>query len=148
MASGSKNKSTGSSTRANATTKTGTQSRTRTNSTQTRRRKQAVNDQMMDDIIMIIFGAVCIFLFLCNFGIIGSFGDAISSFMFGIFGLFAYVAPIFIGGSVVFYNIKRGDYIAIRKFWSVVSLCLALMVIFELFSGKQTIPNSRLPYFY
>ena len=75
MASGSKNKSTGSSTRANATTKTGTQSRTRTNSTQTRRRKQAVNDQMMDDIIMIIFGAVCIFLFLCNFGIIGSFGD-------------------------------------------------------------------------
>ena len=135
MASGSTNKSTGSSTRANASTKTGTQTRTRTNSTPARRKKAAVNDQMMDDIVMIISGAICIFLFLCNFGIVGSFGDAISSFLFGIFGLFAYAAPLFIGGSVVFYNIKRGDYVAIRKFWSVVSLCLALMVIFELFSA-------------
>ena len=78
---------------------------------------------------------ICYFLFLCNFGIVGSFGSAISSFMFGVFGLFAYVAPLFIGGSIVFYNIKRGDYVAIRKFWAIVSLCLALMVIFELFSA-------------
>ena len=135
MATGSTNKSTGSGTRTKATSKSGTQTRTRANSTPVRRKKTAVNDQMMDDIIMIVSGAICIFLFLCNFGIVGSFGNAISSFMFGIFGLFAYVAPLFIGGSVVFYNIKRGDYVAIRKFWSVVSLCLALMVIFELFSA-------------
>ncbi len=136
MASGSTNRSTGTGTRTSSAAKTGTQTRTRTNSAQTRRKKQsAANDQIMDDVILIVSGAVCIFLFLCNFGIIGSFGDAISSFMFGIFGLFAYVAPLFIGASVVFYNIKRGDYVAIRKFWSVVSLCLALMVIFELFSA-------------
>ena len=135
MATGSTNKSTGSGTRTKAASKTGAQTRTRANSTPVRRKKTAVNDQMMDDIVMIVSGAICIFLFLCNFGIVGSFGNAISSFMFGIFGLFAYVAPLFIGGSVVFYNIKRGDYVAIRKFWSVVSLCLALMVIFELFSA-------------
>ena len=135
MATGSTNKSTASGTRTKAASKTGAQTRTRANSTPVRRKKTAVNDQMMDDIVMIVSGAICIFLFLCNFGIMGSFGNTISSFMFGIFGLFAYVAPLFIGGSVVFYNIKRGDYVAIRKFWSVVSLCLALMVIFELFSA-------------
>ena len=136
MASGSTNRSTGTGTRTGSAAKSTTQTRKRTNTAQTKRKKQsAVNDQIMDDVILIVSGAICIFLFLCNFGIIGSFGDAISGFMFGIFGLFAYVAPLFIGGSIVFYNIKRGDYVAIRKFWSVVSLCLALMVIFELFSA-------------
>ena len=135
MASGSTNRSTGTSSRANAGSKAGSQTR-RGTSPQTRRKKQsAANDQMFDDIITIISAAVCIFLFLCNFRIIGSFGNVISDFMFGIFGLFAYVAPLFIGGSVIFYNIKRGDYVAIRKFWSIVSLCIALMIIFELFSA-------------
>ena len=137
MTSGSSNRSTGQGNRAPANSKTGTQVRAKKTTAKTRKRKQSViNDQMMDDIMMIVSGAICIFLFLCNFKIIGSFGNAISSFMFGIFGLFAYVAPLFIGGSVIFYNIKRGDYVAIRKFWSVVSLCLVLMVIFELFSAN------------
>ena len=116
MASGSTNRNT----RANTGTKTGTRSsqstnsgtRRRTNTQAARRRKQAVNDQALDDIVTIISAAICVFLFLCNFRIIGSFGNAISDFMFGIFGLFAYVAPLFIGGSVIFYNIKRGDYVA------------------------------------
>ena len=137
MASGSTNKNTTASTRSNAASKPATQTRARKKTTTAGRKKQsAINDQMIDDIMMIVFGAICIFLFLCNFGIIGSFGNAISSFMFGIFGLAAYIAPLFIGGSVIFYNIKRGDYVAIRKFWSLVSICLALMVIFELFSVK------------
>ncbi len=135
MASGSTNKSTGTASRTNTGSKAGSQTR-RGTSSQTRRKKQsAANEQMFDDIITIVSAAVCIFLFLCNFRIIGSFGNAISDFMFGIFGLFAYVAPLFIGGSVIFYNIKRGDYVAIRKFWSIVSLCIVLMVIFELFSA-------------
>ena len=137
MTSGSSNRSTSQGNRTAANSKAGSQTRAKSTTAKSRKRKQsAVNDQMMDDIMMIVSGAVCIFLFLCNFRIIGSFGNAISDFMFGVFGLFAYVAPLFIGGSVIFYNIKRGDYVAIRKFWSVVSLCLALMVIFELFSAN------------
>ena len=135
MASGSTNKSTSQGTRANTTKKASTQTRTKTATASTRRKRQTMNDQMFEDIMVIVSGAICIFLFLCNFGIVGSLGSAISSFMFGVFGLFAYIAPLFIGGSILFYNIKRGDYVAIRKFWSIVSLCLALMVIFELFSA-------------
>lgn len=133
MASGSTNRSTGTGT---SSRRASSQTRTRTSSKTTRKKQSAVNDQTLDDIVMIVSAAVCIFLFLCNFRIIGSFGNAISDFMFGIFGLFAYVAPLFIGGSVIFYNLKRGDYVAIRKFWSVVSLCVMLMVVFELFSAS------------
>ena len=140
MASGSTNRSTGTgstgrSRSTGSTSRSTSQTRTRTSSQATRKKQSAVNDQAMDDIIMIVSAALCIFLFLCNFRIIGSFGNAISDFMFGIFGLFAYVAPLFVGGSVIFYNLKRGDYVAIRKFWSVVSLCVMMMVIFELFSA-------------
>ena len=143
MASGSTNrntttgtgsKSTGSRASSGGSTRTGT-TRSRTSTQTTRKKQSAINDQALDDIVTIVSAAVCIFLFLCNFRIIGSFGNAISDFMFGIFGLFAYVAPLFIGGSVIFYNIKRGDYVAIRKFWSIVSLCIMLMVVFELFSA-------------
>ena len=102
MASGSTNKSTGSSTRTNTAKKASTQTRTKATTT-TRRKRQAMNDQMFEDIMVVVSGAICIFLFLCNFGIVGSFGSAISSFMFGIFGLFAYVAPLFTGNTTVLY---------------------------------------------
>ena len=139
MASGSTNRNT----RANNSTTTRTRSSSGSSTTQKRRtssqmsrKRKAANDEALDDIFTIISAAICVFLFLCNFRIIGTFGNAISDFMFGLFGLFAYVAPLFIGGSFIFYNIKRGDYIAIRKFWSLVSLCLVLMVVFELFSAN------------
>lgn len=138
MASGSNNRSTSNSrsTASRSTTTRGTTTTKRKTNSQTARKNQSrINEQAMDDIVMILLVAVCIFLFLCNFRIIGSFGNAISDFMFGLFGLFAYVAPLFIGGSVIFYNLKSGDYVAIRKFWSIVSLCVVLMVIFELFSA-------------
>lgn len=139
MASGSTNRSTrtnqGTRTRTNSASGTNSSARKKTSTPNNARRKGAVNDQALDDIVTIISAAVCVFLFLCNFRIIGSFGNAISNVMFGIFGLFAYAAPLFIGGSFIYYNIKRGDYIAIRKLWSVVSLCIVLMVVFELFSA-------------
>lgn len=139
MASGSNTRSTSNSrnTTGRSTTTRGT-TRTKTNTKTTKRKQTAVSEQAMDDIISILLVGICIFLFLCNFKIIGSFGDAISGFMFGIFGLMAYVAPLFIGGSIVFFHIKSGDYIAIRKYWSIVSLCVILMIIFELFSAEYS----------
>ena len=38
--------------------------------------------------------ALTVFLFLCNFGVIGVLGDAVSSVMFGIFGTIAYAVPV------------------------------------------------------
>ena len=63
MASGSTNKSTGSGTRTKGASAGNGQARTRTTTTQ-KRKKQQMNDQIFDDVIMIVSGAVCIFLFL------------------------------------------------------------------------------------
>ena len=123
-------------TQRSTTSRNTTSTRKSTSSSRAKRQQARVNEQAMDDIVMILLVAVCIFLFLCNFRIIGTFGNAISDFMFGLFGLFAYVAPLFIGGSIVFFNLKSGDYVAIRKFWSIVSLCVVFMIIVELFTAN------------
>ncbi len=133
MASGSSQGKNSRTSNTSSARRTSTNSRSSSSSSRNKK-NQPINEQAMDDIILIVLIGICVFLFLCNFRIIGTFGNAISDFMFGIFGLIAYIAPLFIGGSIIFYNIKSGDYVAIRKFWSIVSLCVVLMVIFELFS--------------
>ena len=42
------------------------------------------------EVILIALFALCVFLFLCNFGMIGVMGNAISGVMFGFFGFTAY----------------------------------------------------------
>lgn len=127
MASGSYNRS--------GTNRKRTSSSTGTKRKPASRKKSTVNDQVFDDIIMILSVALCIFLFLCNFGIIGTVGNAISKFMFGVFGLFAYAAPLVIAAAVIYYNLRRGDYVAIRKLWAMVCLCLLFAMVCELFSA-------------
>ena len=46
-----------------------------------------------DEILLILTGALTVFLFLCNFGICGTVGNALRYVMFGLFGLPAYVLP-------------------------------------------------------
>ena len=60
-----------------------------------------------NEVLLLITLAVGALLFLCNFGIIGPFGDAVSSVMFGIFGLTAYIAPIFIFLAVISREVLR-----------------------------------------
>ena len=55
-----------------------------------------------NEILLIVFLALAVILFLCNFGIVGSIGDAVSDVMFGLFGLTAYVAPIIIFLAIAF----------------------------------------------
>ncbi len=46
------------------------------------------------EILMIVGFAFCILLFLCNFSVMGPFGNAVKGVMFGLFGLLAYVMPV------------------------------------------------------
>lgn len=66
---------------------------------QNRKRNQRKSEPMdvaiKSEVILIALFALAIFLFLCNFHILGVTGDAISNVMFGIFGLTAYLIPIF-----------------------------------------------------
>ena len=87
-----------------------------------------------NEVLLLITLAVGALLFLCNFGIIGPVGDAISKVMFGIFGLTAYIAPVFVFLAVAFGISNQGNFRATMKLTAAVILFVAVGVIVELFA--------------
>ena len=130
MASTSGRKKTTSSGRRNSSNKksgrSNSASRTRTNEERL----------ISNEVLLIITLAVGVLLFLCNFGLIGPVGDAISKFMFGIFGLTAYIAPVFIFLAIAFGISNQGNFRAMMKLTAAVILFIAIGVITELFAGN------------
>lgn len=89
-----------------------------------------------NEVLLILAFAVGVLLFLCNFGIVGPVGDSVSSVMFGIFGLMAYIAPVFIFLAIAFGISNQGNFRAAMKLTAAVILFLAIGMICELFSGN------------
>lgn len=88
-----------------------------------------------DEILLIALFALSVFLFLCNFGIVGVAGGVISDVMFGIFGMTAYAMPVVLFLMVAFGPVNSGNSIATRKLMAGVVLFLIVGMIFELFTG-------------
>ena len=85
MAAGTGSKS--NSSRKTSSTRTG-KSTNRGNNKNTRNKKtveDTMDSAVLYDILMIALFAIAIILFLCNFGVIGTAGNAISGVMFGLF---------------------------------------------------------------
>lgn len=76
--------------------------------------------------------AVAVLLELSNFGVIGKFGNIVSSFMFGMFGLFAYIMPVllFLGFNFIMVNMNNPK--AITKVITAVLLVLLFCAAFQL----------------
>ncbi len=96
---------------------------------------EPMDTAIKDEILLIALFAVSVFLFLCNFGIIGVVGDAISDVMFGIFGMTAYVVPIVFFLMIAFGMVNSGNLIATRKLIASAVLFLIVGMLFELFTG-------------
>lgn len=88
-----------------------------------------------NEVLLIIVFALGVLLFLCNFGIIGPVGDTVSTVMFGIFGLMAYVAPILIFIAMAFGISNQGNNIAILKMVAAIVAFFMIGVILELACG-------------
>ena len=48
------------------------------------------------EVTFIVAFAICVLLFLCNFNLIGSAGNAVSHFLFGLFGILQYIFPLYL----------------------------------------------------
>ena len=94
------------------------------------------------EIILICVFALTVFLFLCNFGVIGVLGDAVSSVMFGIFGTIAYAVPVVGFVAVAFAISNQGDRIALMKLTAGILLILLAGVVFELVAQKGALPET------
>ncbi len=113
-------------------------SRSKTGSTRNSRGSRNNSNPMdvaiRNEILLIVFFALAVILFLCNFGVVGKIGDAVSNFMFGVFGLTAYVAPVILFLGIAFGMSNMGNHIATRKLIAGVVLFFLISMICELFS--------------
>ncbi len=90
--------------------------------------------EMQSEIGTIIFVAVMLLLFLCNFGIIGAFGKAVSGFMFGVWGFMAYVFPPLAVVALFFYKANKGNRNATKKLISSTALYFLISIICDMIS--------------
>lgn len=133
--------------RSSAKKKTGTSGRStaKNRNTQTRKRNttsknthaEPMDVAIRNEILLIVFLALAIILFLCNFGVVGKAGDMVSDVMFGIFGLLAYIAPAIIFLAIAFGMINAGNNIAVRKLVAGVVLFVLVSMVCELFATEQ-----------
>ena len=130
--------------RSSAKKKTGTSNRntSKSRSTQSRKRNagsrnnhaEPMDVAIRNEILLIVFLALAIILFLCNFGVVGKAGNTVSDVMFGIFGLTAYIAPVIIFLAIAFGMSNAGNNIATRKLVAGAILFLLISMVCELFS--------------
>ena len=117
---------------------TNSRSSSRAKNTSRQRRGEPMDLAIRNEILLIVLLALAVILFLCNFGIVGKVGDAVSGFMFGVFGLLAYVAPVVIFLAIAFGMSNVGNNIATRKLVAGGVLFLILGMIFELVNAQYT----------
>ena len=88
------------------------------------------------EVILLAILAVCILLFISNFGIGGFLGAKVSGLSFGLFGLMAYLVPICVFIGAAFYVSNRDNGIAMIKLIAGVLFVSFLCLFVELIVGN------------
>ena len=117
--------------------KRATQSKKRAPAQKKKTKAQAAQDSaLFHEIGLIVLFAAMVFLFCCNFGIIGPIGDKISGVLFGLFGLTAYAVPVLLFLAVAFYFANEGNVNAARKLIAGLVLFMMLGIVCDLFAKQ------------
>lgn len=96
---------------------------------------ESFSAEVREEVILLAAITVTILLFLCNFHIIGKAGNAVSSVMFGVFGLLAYIAPLALFFGSVFGIVNLGSRTAAIKLGAGIVLFLDAEVMLALIAG-------------
>lgn len=101
--------------------------------------KSKSSDSVIINDIKIILGFVVVVLLeLSNFSMVGKFGNIISRFMFGLFGLFAYIVPILIFIGIGFFMANVSSRSAMKKLIASVIMFIMLCTFLQLiFAGAD-----------
>ena len=127
---------------AKQTSKKSTTRRKSSSSRSSRQQERVYTEQeteLFHEISLILFFAVAVVLFLCNFGILGPVGKGISSILFGLFGLPAYAFSILLFLAIAFFSANGGSSAAVRKIVAGAILFCMVGVICELIAGDPDI---------
>lgn len=105
----------------------------------TENRQTAAQDSaLFHEIGLIVLFVAMVILFCCNFGIIGPVGDAISGFLFGVFGFMAYAAPVLLFVAVAFWFANEGNPNAARKLIAGIALFFMLGIVCDLITKNAS----------
>ena len=103
-------------------------------------------EPIYQEIILWIIVVICALLFLGNFGLGGAVGGAVSSFLFGVFGLVAYIIPILLFVASFFVISNRNNKLAYVKLAGGVVATLMLSMFIELFTNGSAVIGGRNAY--
>ncbi|MBR1669255.1 MAG: DNA translocase FtsK [Butyrivibrio sp.] len=118
-------------------------SSSKTRSARTRNvQEEELDYSLRSELVIIGMVALTVFLFLCNFGICGAFGNAVSSVLFGLFGFTAYVAPLVALLSVAVGVANFGSSASKRKIISGLVIFFIVGMVAELLSGRPQAASS------
>lgn len=117
----------------------------------TGRKKKTAAQQQEDftrEVILWIIVAVSILLFISNFGIGGTIGNAVSRFFFGVMGLIAYVFPVLLLVGTFFVVSNRGNRVATVKLVAMILFDLFLCMLIELLTKGSAVDGAAAAYSY
>ncbi len=120
--------------RSGTSSRKNARSQNRGKSSGARRKKSAASFSMSREITLWLLLALSIIIFICNLGKGGTFGQWVSAFFFGAFGLMAYLFPVwlFIFSAFLLANQKRTGKVKM-KLTAGVLLLVFLCVLVHLF---------------
>ena len=90
------------------------------------------------EVVLLIILAVCIILFISNFGIGGFVGAKVSGFCFGLFGMMAYLFPVCFFVGAAFFVSNRENSVAMIKLVAGVVFVTFLCLFMELVAGDSS----------
>ena len=106
------------------------------------KKAEEIDYSLRSELVVIAMVALTIFLFLCNFGVCGEFGSAVSGILFGFFGVTAYFAPLVALGAVLISVANFGSSAAQRKVVSGIILFFLIGVIAELCTNRPQVATN------
>ncbi len=105
-------------------------------------KSEQFSSEVINDIKIIGFFLIMLLLELSNFSLIGKLGDYLSSVMFGLFGLLAYITPVLIFIGILFFLANVSSSMAMKKLCSGIVLFFVLCGFLQLiYKGAETSLN-------
>ena len=105
-------------------------------------------EEFRKEIILWVLIACAALLFISNFGIGGVVGNAVSGFMFGLFGLMAYIFPIVLIVGCFFAISNKDNFFAILKLVAGILLSVFICVFLALIATKDAVMEPIDAYIY
>ncbi len=96
------------------------------------KKKEERKNFLKKEITILVTLAVSILLLISNFGFGGTVGDAVSNFLFGVFGLVSYIFPILLFLGVTFATSNHGNKLAYVKMACCVIVGIMFCIFFQL----------------